>query len=64
MTSPSELPRSERIRRARELHNEAEKLLAEYREIEAQAQAKLMAVQAKYREAKAMMPLPLFDEGD
>lgn len=62
MTSPSELPRSERLRRAKELHDEAEKLLAEYREIETQAQIKLAAATAKFNEAKAMMPLPLFDD--
>lgn len=61
MTSPSELPRTERISRAQQLHNEAETLLSEYRELESLAQAKLLEVQRKYAEAKAMMPLPLFD---
>lgn len=64
MMSHSELPRSERISKAQLLLEEAKQLLGEYRQLQDQANEKLAAAEAKRREAEAMTPLPLFDNGD
>ena len=61
MTSQSESQRQERIS---ELLKEAEALMLEYWALESQAKEKLEAAQAKYAQAKALMPLPLFPDDD
>ena len=61
MTSPSGSPSAEQISRTLK---EAEDLMNQYWELDSQAQEILKQAMAKFAEAKAMMPLPLFAHHD